>query len=292
MALLSKILVPVEFSPRCLGSAQYAEALACHFHCDMALLHVRMAPSLPYYAPDVMAYSSALHQDADEEEQIERQLDAFPVEEPAAGHVTREVLEGDPARTIVEYAREGRFDLVVMPTHGYGPLHRALSGSITARVLHDTPCPVWTGSHMESAPAYDSLHFHTILCALDLQAQSRAVLEWAAGFAREFGAQLHIAHVVHSSATNAGGFYFEPAWRADMAREARGEIAGLQTGLRAGGEVSIESGENPAHAIRKTAERLHADLLVIGRGRHTGLGRLFANAYSILRESPCPVAAV
>jgi nucleotide-binding universal stress UspA family protein len=39
--------------------------------------------------------------------------------------------------------------------------------------------------------------------------------------------------------------------------------------------------------------RLEADLVVIGRGASSGmLGRLRTNAYSIIRQSPCPVVSV
>jgi nucleotide-binding universal stress UspA family protein len=37
---LSKILAPVDFSARCRGAVEYAEALACHFHSELTLLHV------------------------------------------------------------------------------------------------------------------------------------------------------------------------------------------------------------------------------------------------------------
>ena len=60
MALFSKILVPVEFSPRCRGSAQYAEALACRFHCEIVFLHVVHPEFTPYTAPEVMAYASTI----------------------------------------------------------------------------------------------------------------------------------------------------------------------------------------------------------------------------------------
>ena len=288
---LSKILVPVEFSPRCLGSAQYAEALASHFHCELVLLHVRIPPSLPYSAPDVMAYSNVL--DAEEEvfERAQSHLDAFPLTVPEATRVTRVVLEGDPARTIVEYAREAGCDLIVMPTHGYGPFRRFLLGSVTAKVLHDAHCPVWTGPHMETAPEYVSMSFRTVLCALDLCPESGCVLEWAGSFAREFGGRLHIVHVIQTS-SNVGGFHFDSDWQADLVRQAQVDIGALEAEREVTGEVEIGSGE-PHAAIREAAERLHADLLVIGRGRRAGMfGRLRTNAYAILRESPCPVAAI
>ena len=45
--------------------------------------------------------------------------------------------------------------------------------------------------------------------------------------------------------------------------------------------------------VSDVASRRKADLLVIGRGRESGLlGRLRANAYAILRESPCPVVTI
>jgi nucleotide-binding universal stress UspA family protein len=56
--------------------------------------------------------------------------------------------------------------------------------------------------------------------------------------------------------------------------------------------VSVEIGDVP-EAVTTAAHALKADLLVIGRGRLTGvLGRLRTNAYAILRESHCPVAAI
>ena len=59
MPSLSRILVPVEFSPRCRGAVQYAEALSCHFHCEIVLLHVVMPPLANYTSFEAMAYSSA-----------------------------------------------------------------------------------------------------------------------------------------------------------------------------------------------------------------------------------------
>ena len=59
MPSLSRILVPVEFSPRCRGAVQYAEALSCHFHCEIVLLHVVMPPLANFTSFEAMAYTSA-----------------------------------------------------------------------------------------------------------------------------------------------------------------------------------------------------------------------------------------
>ena len=292
MAWLSRILAPVAFSPRCCGATQYAEALACHFHSKLILLHVVAPPVALYAAPEAMAYSTATELTAERLEQRKIELGTYPGGQCTDIPLTQEVVEGDPAREIVDYARDHDVGLIVMATHGYGPFRRFLLGSVTAKVLHDAGCPVWTGPHLEAAPSYQTIGFRSIVCAIDLAKGSGAVLEWAGRFAREYGAELAIVHVLPESLVQWGGVYFDPKWRSQAVAAARDQIVRLQEELNVAGEVLIEIGDAPV-AVSDLASRLRADLLVIGRGRESGLlGRLRANAYAILRESPCPVVTI
>lgn len=52
------------------------------------------------------------------------------------------VLEGQPAMTIVDVARERNADLIVTGSHGRGALERVLLGSTSERILSETPCAV------------------------------------------------------------------------------------------------------------------------------------------------------
>jgi nucleotide-binding universal stress UspA family protein len=52
------------------------------------------------------------------------------------------VLVGPVAEAIVEFAREGRFQLVVMGSHGYGALKGLLLGSVVTKVLARAATPV------------------------------------------------------------------------------------------------------------------------------------------------------
>jgi nucleotide-binding universal stress UspA family protein len=73
---------------------------------------------------------------------------------------------------------------------------------------------------------------------------------------------------------------------------ARREIERLAAFVHAEAEPHIEPGDPPA-TICSAAGRVSADVLVIGRGSAAGVfGRLRANAYSIIRQSPCPVVSV
>ena len=152
---LSRILLPVEFSDRCRGAARYAEALARHFQAEMTLLHVVAPPYVAY--GEINAYPAAADFLDQRWAQGRIDLEAFLGAPPAGVTLQRILLDGDPARRIVEYAHAAKVDLIVMPTHAYGPFRRFLLGSVAAKVLHDVNCPVWTGPHLEQAPQWDGL---------------------------------------------------------------------------------------------------------------------------------------
>jgi nucleotide-binding universal stress UspA family protein len=292
MAWLSRILAPVDFSPRCRGATRYAEYLARHSRGELFLLHA-VAPIAPMFAaPEAMAYSTT--GDWNDERIAAKQMDlvGFLDAPEAAFTLTHETVEGDPAQAIVSFAHDLGVQLIVMATHGYGPFRRFLLGSVTAKVLHDANCPVWTGPHLETTPNLESIHFRRVLCAIDLASGSPAVLEWAEDFARSHGAGLAVLHVLPGSLIQLGGVYFDPEWRIEAARTARKQIERLRSGHEIETDVMIEFGEASA-GVADLARRWQADLLVIGRGAAAGmLGRLRATAYAILRESPCPVVAV
>jgi nucleotide-binding universal stress UspA family protein len=271
---------------------QYAEALACHFHCEIVLLHVVLPPLANFSSFEAMAYANADDLAREIAAQRAVELEAFPCSAPAGASVRRVVLEGDPAQTIVEFASSEKCDLIVMPTHGYGPFRRFLLGSVAAKVLHDAICPAWTGPHMESAPDYSTVHFRNIVCAIDLGLHSREVLCWAAGFAREFGARLSIVHAIPSSATRLGGFYFDPDWRTQMTRTAMGRIGQFREEMGIEASIAIEAGETP-QVVAAAAETMTADLLVIGRGSTPRAhGHLPTNTYAIVRQAACPVVTI
>jgi nucleotide-binding universal stress UspA family protein len=290
MVPLSKILLPVDFSERCLGAARYAVSLASRFQAEIVLLHV--VEPLRYDFGE-LEFAGVVANEVIENRitLARRQLDTFLAPELAGARVNRVLLEGDPARRIVGYAHDEQVSLIAMPTHGYGPFRRFILGSVTAKVLHDADCPVLTGVHLEQAPELPSIAFRTILCAVDLGPQSRKTLCWAAQMAAEFSARLLLAHAVPCIEARSGD-YFDKGLAEEVSKAAREELAQLQHGMHATAETVVEGGD-PPHVICRVAAEQHADLLVIGRGSAAGLfGRLRTNAYAIIRQSPCPVVSV
>ncbi len=286
MSLLSKILLPVDFSERSAAAARYARPLAAHFGSEVALLHVVTPPQYEFGALEIGG-SMLAELYRGRAQQASGELDAFLAAEMKGLNARPVILEGDPAGKIVEFAHRERVDIIMMATHGFGPFRRFILGSNTAKVLHDADCPVWTGVHLKEVPAESAFPFQHVLCAVDLGSQSSKTLFWAARLAGEFGARLTVVHVTAPVPEHA-----EADWRTDVHGAAERELVRLQHFVNAEAELLIEGGE-PPKVICSAASRLQADALVIGRGSAGGVfGRLRTNAYAIIRESPCPVVSV
>lgn len=281
MFSLAKILIPIDFSDRCLGATRYAIPLVEHFHSELTLLHV-VSP-IEDLSPEATRLNEGRRQNA------RKALDDFLC--AALKHLnTRRILrEGDPAEIIVDQASQDTSDMIMMPTHGYGPFRRMLLGSVTAKVLHDAPCPVWTGVHLAQGPPVEWLTPKQVLCALDLGPDSDAVLRWANGRAAAFDSELTIVHV-EPRLDSPGEEFYGLEWRRHLMAQAAEAIAQLQSREGTHAQIILEPGD-VAEAAARIVRNLSADLLVIGRGESPD-ARLGTHAYDIIRKSPCPVVSI
>jgi nucleotide-binding universal stress UspA family protein len=287
---LSKILLPVDFSKHGTGAARYAAALARQFGSELTLFHVNpilvgavIAPR-EFSGPVDTGWITVL------EAQRRRDLASYETGEFRDVQVNRVTVTGDPASQIVEFAHREKVDLIVMPTHGYGPFRRFLLGSVTAKVLHDAECPVWTGAHLEETSAHQWKVMNRVVCAVDGGPSSEHVLDWAWKFACEFGSLFTVVHAIPT--LEAPDDMVDPEWRRARIESAAAPLRCLLKKIGASGTVLIEEG-HVSKAVAAVAKRQDADLVVIGRSPAEGfLGRLRANAYAIVSDSPCPVVSL
>ena len=288
MRAFQKILFPIDMSDSCTATAPFVEAMTKRYNADLTMLHVLEMPSglIPdWYGGAVPIIDTTAIWEAETAAAQSYLTDRFQ-----GLKVQRVVVEGDAAQTIDDYAREHGVDLIMMPTHGYGLFRTLLLGSIAAKVLHDTPCPVWTGVHVEDAPAV-SPEFATIMCAIDRTEDSVATMRFACRLALDNHANLFLIHAV-PGAEVAPEKYFDTDLRQYLEQDARKTIAQLQETAGVASPLCLGSGE-VSHVVRDSALGHSADLVVIGRGHATRtLGRLRSNVYSIIREAPCPVISV
>jgi nucleotide-binding universal stress UspA family protein len=289
--LMKKILLPIDFPNISMGVVHQAAFLARHFHAEIILLHVVTSVSYPAGLLESGHELTARDLHAEIVKRVQKELDQSLRPELDGIAVKRLVLRGDAAREIAQTARNEKVDLIAMSTHGFGAFYRFLLGSVTAKVLHDSGCPVWTGAHLEEARARE-FAIRNVLCAVDLGPHSRNTVSQAAHLAAEFDARLTLVHVTDSvEIYGPGGFRVLPEWKEALVGNAAKEIANLQQDVGTKAEVIIESGD--VHkALNRAAKQAKGDLLVIGHvpsGGHLGEN---GSGYAIIRESQIPVLSV
>ena len=221
--------------------------------------------------------------------EIKQQLVTFAATELPKVETECVVQQGFSAPVITDYAAENHVDLIVMPTHGYGTFRRALLGSVTAKVLHDSKVPVWTDAHAPESDHRAHPQPRVIVVALDLKSDSKLALEAALQLAQDSGATVEMVHAAPEGEITPLSSEAQISDVLASAAQARDVDVKPQSA-----EVSMTvDASSVAKLVRDVAIAKRADLIVIGRGGiQETLGRFKANAYGIIREAPCPVLSV
>ncbi|HEU5406336.1 MAG TPA: universal stress protein [Nitrospira sp.] len=290
MLTFRRILFPVDFSGSSNHMAPYVAGIARRFHSHVSLLHMldvaAMGRPVPLDGSGLQtAYEEAVWK------QRESELASFAHSTFDGLDVTRSLELGDSADGVARYIERNGIDLVVMPTHGLGKFRWLLLGSVTAKILHDAQCPVWTMVHCETPPPYDADKIRSIVCGIDPFSESAAMIETASGMAAEFGATVRLVHAISAPDARTGRS-FNADFKRFLFDNAQEWTARIQAQMHTAWEVSIQGGA-VSSVIREAAIHYQADLVIIGRGSLPNrLGRFRTHVGAIIRDSPCPVLSV
>ncbi len=290
MPTIKTILAPVDFSDRSAVAAQHATALAMHFGSRVIFAHVIDAAPPEYRA---LTLGHAFEEMADFHSVMQTKLEAFARETAEGVPFEAVVAEGSPAHRLVVLADEMDVDFAVMATHGYGAFRRFLVGSTTAKLIHDLSCPVLTGVHLADRPPFRPGPYKTVACALGLResAHSEKVLRWAADFAQEWGAKLHVIHIPPAIEWGAGE-WFPPDTQELVRAASRERLGALIAEVGCDAELHVD-GLDPISYANEVIEQIDADVLVVGRSvGHGALGGVRTNAYAMIRDAACPVISI
>ena len=150
MIALKQILVATDFGEASDAALRYGRTLAKHFGADLHVLHVAQNAYLNAVGSDAYVAMAPGLQDEVEAAAKER-LAGLVIDSDKSGPPTTAVVQTStsPVFTILEYAKRNRIDLIVMGTHGRGPMAHLLMGSVAERVVRLAPCPVLTVRHPE-----------------------------------------------------------------------------------------------------------------------------------------------
>lgn len=296
MPAIKTILVPVDFSECSRAALERAGALARRLGAAVHVLHVWELPEALPPGANEGAYAGQLIGMA--EKFAETKLHELTQDARAQGlAIAESLLEmGSPPSAIAERAKQGRYDLLVLGTHGRKGLSRVLLGSVAEKVVRTAPCPVLTvhGGSEPRAPA-------KVLVPVDYSEGSKQALTYAVELARLVGAELEVVHV-----------WDRPSFVTDQMQ------VETQSGRRSLAELVLENAElemqsflascgreiaalphrllsgQPAATLVAELERGEHDLVVMGTRGRTGLKHLVLGsvAEKLVRHSPVAVLTV
>jgi nucleotide-binding universal stress UspA family protein len=283
------ILFPTDFSRSCEGIANHVVGVAKAAGVRVWLLNV--VPRLEewhgvsdsYFGPFSDAAVAAFEKDrkALETEHLEA-LRRFQEMHVASVESEISVTSGGVADRIIEFAQEKNVGMIMMPTRAMGRHRQFLLGSVTSKVLHDAPCPVWTCPHPRELDSFRP--YRRIVLALDYRNLSIPLLVRASEFAEVFGANLSVFTAIPL------GPGVSHRVTQELKRDLTSQLEEHLGDCKVKASICVLEG-NPGDVIWDVAEELEkADLIVTGRGRlDERAGHLHSHGFEIIWNAPCPV---
>jgi nucleotide-binding universal stress UspA family protein len=291
-----RLLVPVDGSRFAEKSFPYAITLAERLDAELELVTV-------FFDEPVMADWDIPTADLEafHKEYIEDA--AMRIRATSSIDVTTTVLGGPVGETLERHAAGRSPDLVVISTHGRGPISRAWLGSVADRLLRHIMQPILIVRPIEGeAVGMDQQpYFGQILVALDGSERAEAILPLTKEIGRAFDASYTLFRDVppHYAATP----YLPHAIAETREAIERGETDAKTyldaatadfraEGLSATGEVGV--GVQPATAIIRHACAAGADLIALATHGRGGMPRLVLGSVAdkVVRGAPMPVLVV
>jgi len=142
--MLGKILLATDGSASSRKALEFAVEMAARYEAQLYVLHVISSMQIPV---DILEYVSA--EDIEDSptsvylekvglkivRQSEKECKATGCE-----NVHTVVLRGDPADTIIEFAKEKEVDVVILGSRGFRGIKGKLLGSVSRKVSHAAVC--------------------------------------------------------------------------------------------------------------------------------------------------------
>ena len=157
--MLNRILVSIDGSPLSFQALDFAMGLGAACGSEIIVLHV----AVPFDLSKLHSYEmekleddiyekikkkATSKEELTEDEKSKAEAGALEVAKKKAAEagykiiLFKEVIDNEPAKTIVHQASILKADAIVMGTSGLGLMSAALLGSVSGKVVSSAPCPV------------------------------------------------------------------------------------------------------------------------------------------------------
>ena len=280
-----KILFPIDYSDACQAIIPHVKNAVKHFNAQLTLVHA--------YGPEGLSFVDLPISSPDLPKQV-REFEQLRVSDFAQEHFPGIQAQcyaelGEAGSVIHDIVKRDGCDLVMLPTHGRGPVRRLMLGSVTTKVLHDIGCAVWTATSTAAKAGHDG-KYTSVVAAVDDSQEGLSVMKAADALAKSYGAKLGVVNVLGLPPMTMEIDY--ASIKNDLVLSAQKRLRESMASIDVVATHAVVEG-NIANSLHDWAASHDADLLVVGRGHaHDALGRVWSNLYSIVRGSPCPVLSI
>jgi nucleotide-binding universal stress UspA family protein len=286
---VNRILVATDFSPHADRALAHALELAKLFGAELELFTSAYMPPQALAAMSV-GMAPGLVDDArrDTTQRIETLAGTLRARGVRASSSTS---SEEPSGAICARAEAVGADLIALGTRGHTGLAHVLFGSVAERVAQIAKAPVLTAHADSPGPG----PYRCVLVPTDFSPDSDGALAWARALVAKTGGKLVLLHAydLPQLALNGSALAAASVEKA-LADGARQRIGELRESLRGVDVETVVSAARPDPAITDTAERVHADAIVMGTRGRTGLVHvvLGSTAERVIRRAHVPVITV
>lgn len=301
--MFRSILVPLDGSPSAEFAVPVAQGIArrtnggvhlVHVHVPLSVAGAMRTATVPFYSEWEV---EAKGQEEDYLTAFRQRLTGLP--DVSLDH---RVEEGSVVETLVRCAAETHADLIVMTTHGRGPLARAWLGSVADGVARRSSIPVLLLRPTADPEPMGEHLFRNTLITLDGSPLAEQILPHATALGALAGGRFTLARVVSPMvvtgyAPTPEGMLTESAHGPELetliadAEEylARAAAPLRERGLSVETQVVVEL--QPAVGILDFARENAADLIAMATHGRTGFSRLVLGSVAdkVLRGTTAPV---
>ncbi len=196
--MFNTILVPLDGSSFGEHAIPVALSIARRARARIRLVHV-LQPFVDV-VPELAVYQGPIEAEARLEKlrYLERVIASMREVVPAVS-VDPELIEGDIVSGLREAAADGKADLIVMTTHGRGPLARFWLGSVADQLVREGPVPLLLVHPSEAEPDFRAEPvFREMLLPLDGTPLAEQIVSPAAELARLMQGSCTLFRVVHT----------------------------------------------------------------------------------------------
>ncbi len=277
-----KILTPVDFGETATLAVRAASRMAKRLDAELIALYAdSFLPPVAYADIPVAWYSENIEE---LKAGAAQRLEAFVNEHVDSGVVVeRRIVADTPVHAILAIASSEPVDMIVMGTHGRSGWKRALLGSITESVLHETNVPMLTIRHNEADPLVVRPDIKRVLCPVNFSEVARDALAKAVEIGDAFDAEIHVVHVAESSGRGENGNGIDDLndW---IPAEFRDRCCYKEQIMRG----------HAAEQVIDLARKIAADLIVMGaqHRRFVDSTVIGTTTDRIVRHAYCPVLTV